>query len=119
MTSLNKAYFIGHLGRTPELRSTAAGTKVASISLATRASTRVDGQYVEQTEWHRLTAQDSIADHLATRKKGDMVAVECTIRPMKWTDKDDKTHHEVAFVIERVLWCSTPPVAPKLGVVTE
>lgn len=113
MTGMNKAYFMGRLGRTPELRTSSTGKLVASVTIGTPHVTRVDGQTIEGIEWHRLTAYGDHATHLASRQKGDSLAVECEIRPMKWTDKDDRTHHEVAFVITSVLWCTTPTTTPK------
>ena len=119
MTSLNKAYFIGHLGRTPERRTGPSGATVVRISLATKRLARVDDTTVETTEWHRLTANGPTAEHLATRQKGDTLAVECTIRPNRWTDSEGHEHHDVTFVIERVLWCTTPTKAAKLPLVAE
>jgi len=61
--SLNKAVLIGHVGADPEVRTTAAGTRVATFSLATsRRWTAGNGREHEKTEWHRVVAWDRLAE---------------------------------------------------------
>jgi len=105
MNGLNKAYLIGNLGRDPEMRATAGGLAIAKINLATRHARKVNEQWVDQPDWHRLTAFDKTAEYIGRNAhKGDSLAVECAIRPRKWTDKDAKAHYEVDLIVERVLW---------------
>lgn len=53
---LNCATLIGNLGQDPEVRSTVAGKKVVTLSLATSESWRDQrtGERMERTEWHRI-----------------------------------------------------------------
>src|SRR5690554_263035 len=76
--SLNKAMLIGNVGADPEVRTTAAGTRVASISLAThRRWTDGAGQAHEKTDWHRIIAWDRLADVVERFvKRGDRLFVE-------------------------------------------
>ena len=61
--SLNKVMLIGNVGSDPEVRSTASGTRLAKMSLATnRQWTNKDGSEQEKTEWHRLTVWGKLAD---------------------------------------------------------
>jgi single-stranded DNA-binding protein len=30
--------------------------------------------------------------------------VECSLRPNKWTDKDNVAHYQVNLIVDRVLW---------------
>ncbi len=56
MASLNKVMLIGNLGKDPEVRYTAAGTAVASFSLATTDRFKSkSGEWEEKTEWHNIT----------------------------------------------------------------
>jgi single-stranded DNA-binding protein len=51
--------------------------------------------------------------------KGDAMAVECVVRPSRWTDKEGQTRYDVNLYIERVLWISrkrAAAVAPDVGV---
>ena len=53
--SLNKVQLIGNLGKDPEVRSTASGTRVATLSIATsRQWKNASGESQEKTEWHRV-----------------------------------------------------------------
>ncbi|MDP2309719.1 MAG: single-stranded DNA-binding protein [Pseudomonadota bacterium] len=105
MKGLNKAYLIGNIGQDPELRTTANGKVLVKLSLATPNSRKVGDEWVETPDWHRLTGWEKTADFLATyARKGDVLAVECAIRPRKWTDKDNVVHYEIDLVIDRVLW---------------
>lgn len=105
MKGLNKAYLIGHVGQDPELRPTANGKQRVKLSLATPNARKVGEEWIDVPDWHRLTAFDTVAEHLARyAKKGDVLAVECSIRPNKWVDADNVTHYEVNLIVDRVLW---------------
>jgi hypothetical protein len=55
MGSVNKAILVGNLGRDAEMRFTAGGTPVATVSLATTERfTDREGQKKEDTQWHRI-----------------------------------------------------------------
>jgi single-strand DNA-binding protein len=75
--SINKIILVGHIGRDPDVQTTAAGAKVAHVSLATSRRFPRDGSFEERTEWHRLTLWDRLAqlaeDYV---RKGDRVYVE-------------------------------------------
>jgi single-strand DNA-binding protein len=75
--SINKIILVGHIGRDPDVQTTAAGAKVAHVSLATSRRFPRDGSFEERTEWHRLTLWNRLAqlaeDYL---RKGDRVYVE-------------------------------------------
>lgn len=105
MNGLNKAYFIGHLGRDPEPRTTKSDKTVVSVTLATPHSKKEGETWVDNPDWHRLTAFGKTAENLLRNAhKGDAMAVECVIRPSRWTDKEGHTRYEVNLYIERVLW---------------
>ena len=105
MHGLNKAYLIGHIGQDPEIRTTANGRQLVKLSLATPHRRKVGEEWVDTPDWHRLTLFDANATFIgAYAKKGDGLAVECSLRPNKWTDKDNVAHYEVNLVVDRVLW---------------
>ena len=107
MYGLNKAYFIGHLGRDPEPRTTPGGTTLVRLSLATPHARKDGENWVDTPDWHRLTAFGKTAESLLRNAhKGDMIAVESVVRPNRWTDKDGQAHYEVNLYVERVLWIS-------------
>ena len=105
MKGLNKAYLIGNIGQDPELRATASGKQVLKLSLATPHARKVGDEWQDQPDWHRITVFDQQAEFLARyARKGDMLAVECAIRPNKWTDQANVTRYEVSIVVDKVLW---------------
>lgn len=109
MQGLNKAYLIGTVGQDVELRALANGQPSCKVSLATPNMRRIGDDLIDVPDWHRLTAFDKNAEYLANyAKKGGSLAVECAIRPNKWTDRENITHHEVTLIVERVLWYSKP-----------
>ena len=75
--SVNRVILVGNAGSDPDARSTATGTKVAHLSLATDRSFRLNGQEQSRTDWHRLTFWGRVAE-LAERliRKGTKLYVE-------------------------------------------
>ena len=77
--SLNKVILIGNLGADPEVRSTANGSRVATISVATsRQWKNPAGERQEKTEWHRVVCWNNKGNALADVverycKKGEKV----------------------------------------------
>ncbi len=100
MASVNKAILMGNLGRDPEVRYSSSGLAVCNISLAT-SSKRKDkqsGEYVEETQWHRVTFYDKLAEIVGKyATKGRSIYVEGRITYRKYSDKDgvEKTSTEI------------------------
>ena len=85
MSSVNKVIVLGRVGRDPDVRTTPNGIKVANFSLAT--SKKVKGE--DQTQWHRVTMYDKLADIAAQYlRKGSLVYVEGELKYGKFTNKD-------------------------------
>jgi len=90
MASVNKAILIGNCGRDPEIRYLPSGKAVANVSIATTSKRKgQDGQYVEETQWHRVQFFDRLAEIVGEYvKKGSAIYVEGRIKYGKYTDKD-------------------------------
>lgn len=76
--AVNKVILVGNLGKDPEIRTLENGTKLASFTIATTESYKdKEGNYQDQTEWHRIVAWRWLAD-LAEKnlKKGSKVYIE-------------------------------------------
>lgn len=89
---------VGRLGRDPEIATTAAGVRVASLRLAT--SEYVKGE--ERTEWHRVVVwDDKLIDVLERRaKRGSLVAVEGQVRTRRW-QKEGRDIFTTEIVLDR------------------
>ena len=81
--SLNKIMLIGNLGRNPDLRHSAKGTAVSTLSVATssRRKNPQSNEWEDQTDWHKvlLLNQNARWAH-ETLTKGRTVYVEGAIR---------------------------------------
>lgn len=86
----NKVQLIGNLGKTPEVKTTESGKKLAKFSVATNEIyTNAKGEKVKETQWHNLVAWGKVAD-VAERYlgKGSEVAVEGKLVTKDYLDKD-------------------------------
>ena len=91
MASVNKVILVGNCGRDPEVRYLPSGQAVANVSVATssRRKDRTSGEMVEDTQWHRVTFYDRLAEIAGEYvKKGRPIYVEGRIKYGKFTNKD-------------------------------
>jgi len=101
MASVNKVILIGNLGRDPEVRYAPSGAAVCSVSIATtsRRKDRDSGETVEDTQWHRVTLYDRLAEIVGEHlKKGRSVYIEGRLKYGKYTDKDGIERNTVDIV---------------------
>jgi len=105
MGSVNKAILVGNLGRDAEMRFTAGGTPVATVSLATTERfTDRDGQKKEDTQWHRIVIWGKTAESLHEYlTKGKQIYVEGRIQTREWTDKEGQKVKTTEIRADRVV----------------
>ena len=100
---INKVILVGNLGNDPEVRATASGSRVATISIATSESwtDKNTGQKQEKTEWHRVVFFNRLAEIVEQYlTKGSQVYVEGRLQTRKWQDQNgqDKYTTEVCLL---------------------
>ena len=91
MASVNKVIIVGNLGKDPEVRYMPSGSAICSVTIATSRQwkDKTSGERQEETEWHRVTFFDRMAEIAGEYlKKGKSVYVEGRIKTRKYTDKD-------------------------------
>ena len=91
MASVNKVIIVGNLGKDPEVRYLPSGSAICNISVATSRQwkDKTSGDKQEETEWHRITFFDRMAEIAGEYlKKGRSVYVEGRLKTRKYTDKD-------------------------------
>jgi single-strand DNA-binding protein len=91
MASINKVIIIGNLGKDPEVRYMPSGSAICNITVATSRQwkDKTSGERQEETEWHRITFFDRMAEIAGEYlKKGRPVYVEGRLKTRKYTDKD-------------------------------
>jgi single-strand DNA-binding protein len=90
MASVNKVILLGNCGRDPEVRYLPSGQAVANVSIATstRRKDKNSGEMVEDTQWHRITFYDRLAEIAGEYvKKGRPIYVEGRLKYGAYTDK--------------------------------
>jgi single-strand DNA-binding protein len=101
MASVNKVILVGNCGRDPEIRYLPSGQAVANISIATssKRKDKTSGEYIEDTQWHRVTFYDRLAEIAGEYvKKGRPVYVEGRLKYGKYTDKDGAEKNTVDII---------------------
>ncbi|MBI2768293.1 MAG: single-stranded DNA-binding protein [Burkholderiales bacterium] len=91
MASVNKVILVGNCGRDPEIRYLPSGQAVANVSVATtsKRKDKSSGETVEETQWHRVTFFDRLAEIVGEYvKKGRPIYVEGRLVYRKYTNKD-------------------------------
>ncbi|MEZ5463438.1 single-stranded DNA-binding protein [Dokdonella sp.] len=88
---VNKVILVGNLGADPEVKYTAGGMAIGTLSVATSESwkDKQTGEQQERTEWHRVKLFGRLAEIAGEYlKKGRQVYIEGSIRTDKYTDKE-------------------------------
>ena len=108
--SVNKVTLLGNVGKDPEIRSTAGGTMVANLTLATSDNQKdAQGNWQEKTEWHNLVAFKRTAEIVRDYvKKGSKLYIEGKLTNRSWDDKEtgQKRYKTEILVNELVLLSS-------------
>ena len=101
MGTINRVLLIGRLGRDPEERTTAGGTRVSNFSLATDAYHSNNGE--KTTEWHRIVVFGKVAE-LCNQylKKGRLVCVEGSLQTRCWEKPPGEKHYFTDIIASRV-----------------
>lgn len=88
--SFNRIFLVGHVGNEPTIREVGKN-RVISLRVATNEQRRVGLQYVQDTQWHTVTAWNKEADKIAALAcAGKMVVVEGRLSHKKYFDVKTK-----------------------------
>src|SRR5512139_2618182 len=101
MASVNKVILVGNCGRDPEIRYLPSGQAVANVSVATssRRKDKNSGEMIEDTQWHRVTFYDRLAEIAGEYlKKGRPVYVEGRLKTRKWQDKEGQERYTTEII---------------------
>jgi single-strand DNA-binding protein len=98
---INKVILIGNLGADPESRTTPGGLTVTNFNVATsdRRRDKQSGDWVEETEWHRIVMFDKLAETAREYlRKGSQVYIEGRLQTRKWQDKDGNDRYTTEII---------------------
>jgi single-strand DNA-binding protein len=103
--SLCKMMLIGNLGRDPEMRYTPSGRPVTQFTIAVNRNTKnQSGEWVEETEWFRITAWGNLAERTAENlRKGNKVYVEGRFQSREWEGQDGQKRTALEVTADNVL----------------
>ena len=99
-SGVNKVILVGNLGQDPEVKYTAGGAAVTTLSLATSESwkDKDSGQDQERTEWHRVVLWRRLAEIAGEYlKKGSKVYIEGQLQTRKW-EQDGQTRYTTEVI---------------------
>ena len=101
----NRVQLIGRVGQDPEVKNLEGGKKVATITIATNdAYYKDNGDKVEQTQWHRVSAWGKTADIIEQYvTKGKEIAIEGKLTHRSYDDKDGNKKFITEVVANEVL----------------
>jgi single-strand DNA-binding protein len=100
--SVNKMIIVGRLGKDPEIRQ-AGASRVCNLSVATTETFTQNGQTKERTEWHDVTAWNTLADNCEKYlKKGSQVYVEGKMQTETYEKNGEKRYSKkcVASIVQ-------------------
>ena len=105
MASVNKVILIGNLGKDPKVRYAPSGSAICNVTIATSRQwkDKTSGERQEETEWHRVTFFDRMAEVAGEYlKKGKSVYIEGRLKTRKWTDKEGVERYSTDIMADRM-----------------
>jgi single-strand DNA-binding protein len=102
--SVNSVTLIGRLGKDPEQRTMADGSKLVTFSMAMSEqwTDRTSGERKERVEWANISTWNEALGEIATKylKKGAQVYVNGRLETRSW-DADGTTRYSTEVVLRR------------------
>ena len=99
-SGINKVILVGNLGQDPEIKYTAGGAAVTTLSIATSDSwkDKDSGMDQERTEWHRVVLWRRLAEIAGEYlKKGSKVYIEGQLQTRKW-EQEGQTRYTTEII---------------------
>ena len=111
--SINKVVLLGNLTRDPEVKYTPSGAAVCSFGLATnRTWTTAEGQTKEDTQFHRITAWNKLAELCGKLlSKGKKVYLEGRLAYRSYTGKDGQQKSITEIIMDDFIVFSSAKAA--------
>ncbi|EJD6466188.1 TPA: single-stranded DNA-binding protein [Acinetobacter baumannii] len=114
MRGVNKVILVGTLGANPESKTFPNGGSVCQFSIATseKWQNKQTGDWIEQTEWHRIVANNRLGE-IAQQylKKGSKVYIEGSLRTRKWNDQNGQERYSTEVRADNLQMLDSAPQA--------
>ena len=105
MKGVKRVIIIGNLGADPEVSQFQNGGSVATIAVATseKYQNKQTGEWVENTEWHRVKAFGKLAEIIAQYvRKGTPIYIEGKLKTDKYTDKNGIERYATNIIADQM-----------------
>ena len=105
MRGVNRVIIIGNCGSDPEVSQFQNGGSVATIAVATseKYQNKQTGEWVENTEWHRVKAFGKLAEIIAQYvRKGTPIYIEGKLKTDKYTDKNGIERYATNIIADQM-----------------
>ena len=101
----NRVQLIGRVGQDPEVKTLEGGKKLATITIATNdVYYKENGDKVEQTEWHRVTAWGKTAEIIEKYvTKGREIGIEGKLTHRSYDDKNGNKRFVTEVIANEIL----------------
>ena len=112
MRGINKVVLVGTLGANPESKTFPNGGSLCYFSIATseKWQNKQTGEWIEQTEWHRIVIKNRLGE-IAQQylKKGSKVYIEGKLRTRSWTDQNGVERYTTEIQAETMQMLDSAP----------
>lgn len=106
---MNKVFLFGNLGAEPEYKELKKGG-VLRLRLATNERYKSGEEWVEKTEWHRVSLFGERGEKLAEfLKKGDKVLIEARLSYSQYEGEDGETKYSTDIIATNLHLCGKAP----------
>lgn len=108
MAGVNKVILVGNLGRDPEVRYAQSGTAVAKINLAVNERRKQGDEWIDHTEWVRVTCFGRTAENVGKYlAKGRSIYVEGRMQTSKYTDREGQEKWSTEVVANNIVFLAS------------
>lgn len=98
---MNRVWFTGNIGKTPEVRTTQSGVMIASFSLAVRRRFKKDGE--TETDWFPCTCFGKQAEFVDKYlKQGSRIGIVGRIETDNYTNKEGQKVYGTKVMVEEI-----------------
>lgn len=103
MAAESQTTLLGNVTRDPELKYTAGGTAITSLSVAVNRRWKKGDEWQDETSFFNVTCWTELAENVAASvQKGDRVVVSGRLQQRSWTTESDEKRSVVEVVADDV-----------------
>lgn len=111
---MSNVILVGTLGANPESKVFPNGGSICNFSIATteKWQNKQSGDWIEQTEWHHIVANNRLGE-IAQQylKKGSKVYIEGSLRTRKWNDQNGQERYSTEVRADNLQMLDSAPQA--------